>query len=133
MMKKILALIFVGLLLVPAVTWLIDPDFGIPVDRIGLKAPRIYTRALLDNQYYKALDQYYNDSFSLRSPIVFAKRWVDFHIFRMTDTPDVHVGNGGWLYTRRSIEDLRKEACSHQDDSRQSALKLYALDRKSVV
>jgi hypothetical protein len=129
MMKKIIALIFVGLLLVPTVAWLIDPDFGIPVNRIGLKAPRMYSRALLDNQYYKAFDQYYNDSFPLRSPLVFAKRWVDFHIFRMTDTPDVHVGNEGWLYGRRSIEDLHNETCGNKADAEQIALKLYTLEK----
>ena len=129
MMKKILSLIFIGLLFVPLVAGLIDPDFGVPENRIGLKAPRMFTRALLDNQYYQAFDQYFNDSFSLRPPLIFAKRWVDFNIFRMTDSAPVHVGNGGWLYTRRSIEDLRKEACSHQDDSRQITLKLYALEK----
>jgi len=128
-MKKILALIFIGLLLVPILTWIIDPDFSIPVNRIGLKPPRMYTRALLDNEYYNALDQYYNDSFSLRSPFIFAKRWVDFRIFRMTDAPDVHVGNGGWLYSRRSIEDVRKEACGNKADAAQIALKLYALEK----
>jgi len=129
MMKKILSLIFGGLLLVPTVTWIIDPDFGIPVKRIGLPPPRMYTRALLDDQYYKAFDQYYNDSFSLRSPLVFAKRWVDFHIFRMTDAPNVHVGNEGWLYSRRSIKDVRKEPCSRKADAEQIALKLYALEK----
>ena len=38
-MKKILSLIFGGLLLVPTVTWIIDPDFGIPVNRAGLNHP----------------------------------------------------------------------------------------------
>ena len=129
MMKKILSLIFVGLLFVPIVTGLIDPDFGLPENRIGLKAPRMYTRALFDNQYYKAFDLYYNDSFSLRSAFVFAKRWVDFHIFRMTDSAAVHVGNQGWLYSRRSIEDFRNEACDHEDDAAQIALKLYTLEK----
>jgi len=128
-MKKILSLIFVGLLLVPTVTWILDPDFDIPVNRIGLKPPRMYTQALLDNQYYKAFDQYYNDSFILRSPFVFAKRWVDFRIFRMTDATDVHVGNQGWLYNRWSIEDIRKEACGNKADAEQMALKLYALEK----
>jgi hypothetical protein len=128
-MKKILSLIFGGLLLVPTVTWIIDPDFCIPVNRIGLNPPRMYARALLDNQYYKAFDQYYNDSFSLRDPLVFAKRWVDFHIFRMTDVPEVHVGTEGWLYSRRSIEDVRKEACGNRADAELMALKLYTLEK----
>ncbi len=128
-MKKILSLIFVGLLLIPAVIWMFDLEFSTPVNRIGLPPPRMYTRALVDNQYYKAFDQYYNDSFALRSPLVFAKRWVDFRIFRMTDVPEVHIGNEGWLYSRRSIEDVRKEACGNKADAQQIALKLYALEK----
>jgi hypothetical protein len=127
MLKKILALIFIGLLCVPTATWIIDPDIDIAVPRIGLKPPRIYGRALLDNQYYKAFEQYYNDSFALRSPFVFAKRWVDFHIFGMTDVPDVHVGQKGWLYNRRSIEDRCAKECGNKADAERIALKLYAL------
>ena len=129
MMKKILSLIFVGLLLGPIVTGLIDPDFGVPENRIGLKAPRIYPRAILDTRYYRAFDQYYNDRFSLGSPLVYAKRWADYTIFRMTDSAAIHIGNQGWLYTRRSIEDLRKDACDRKDDAAQMALQLYALEK----
>ena len=129
MMKKLLALIFIGLLLGPIVTALIDPDFGVPENRIGLKAPRIYPRAILDTRYYRAFDQYYNDRFSLGSPLVYAKRWADYTIFRMTDSPAIHIGNQGWLYTRRSIEDLRKDACDRKDDAAQMALQLYALEK----
>ena len=129
MMKKILSLIFGGLLLVPTAIWIIDPDFGLPVNRIGLAPPRMYTQALLDSQYYKAFDQYYNDSFSLRSPLIFAKRWIDFHVFRMTDDPDVHVGKEGWLYSRRSIENLRKEARDNIAVAERIALNLYTLEK----
>ena len=129
MMKKLLSLIFVALLLVPVVVGFVDPDFNTPQDRIGLKVPRMYAQALFDTRYYKAFDHYYNDSFSLRSPLVYAKRWVDYNIFRMTDSAAIHVGNDGWLYTRGSIEDLRKEACGQEDDARQLALKLYALEK----
>jgi hypothetical protein len=129
MMKKILSLTFVALLLVPVVAGFVDPDFKTPEDRAGLKSPRLYTQALFDNRYYKAFDHYYNDSFSLRSPLVYAKRWLDYTIFRMTDSKAIHVGNEGWLYTRRSIEDLRKEACGREDVARQMALKLYALEK----
>ncbi|MBW2408165.1 MAG: hypothetical protein JRF72_00095, partial [Deltaproteobacteria bacterium] len=129
MMKKILSLIFGALLLVPTAMWIIDPDFGIPASRIGLDPPRMYPRALLDSQYYKAFDQYYNDSFSLRSPLVFAKRRLDLHVFRMTDDPDVHVGREGWLFDRRSIEGLSNEACPSKAYAERIALNLYALEK----
>ncbi len=128
-MKKILSLIFGCLLLMPTVTWLIDPDFAIPDNRIGLHLPRMYPRAILDSQYYKAFDQYFNDRFTLRSPLIFAKRWADFHIFRMTDAPDVHVGNEGWLYSRRSIDDVGQKTCGNKAAAEQIALKLYTLEK----
>ena len=62
-MRKIFTLIFVFLLLTPAAVWLIDLDFGLQVDRIGLKPPRFDGRALFDNEYYLSFDQYFNDSF----------------------------------------------------------------------
>ena len=65
MMRKIFSLIFVFLLLTPAAVWLIDLDFGLQVDRIGLKPPRFDGRALFDNEYYRSFDQYFNDNFSL--------------------------------------------------------------------
>ena len=128
-MKKILSLTFVILLLVPVVAVFVKPDFKTPEDRVGLKSPQLYTQALFDNRYYKAFDHYYNDSFSLRSPLVYAKRWLDYHVFRTTDSAAIHIGNKGWLYTRQSIEDLRKDACGHENDTRQTALKLYAVEK----
>jgi hypothetical protein len=90
-MRKIFILIFVFLLLTPAVVWFMGLDFGLQVDRIGLKPPRLDRRALLDNAYYLSFDQYFNDNFSLRSPLILTKRWLDYRIFRMTDVKGVHV------------------------------------------
>ena len=129
MMKKILSLIFIGLLLTPAGVWLINLDFGIRVKRLGLQPPPINGHMLLDNQYYLAFDQYFNDSFSLRSPLIFAKRWLDFRVFHMTDSPGVHVGTDRWLFSRHSIEDYQKEACSQKADVANMVLRLHALEK----
>jgi len=129
MMKKILSLIFIGLLLTPAGVWLINLDFGIHVKRIGLHPPPINGRMLLNNQYYQAFDQYFNDSFSLRSPLMFTKRWLDFRVFYMTETPGVHVGTDRWLFSRRSIEDYQKDACSQKAEVGSLVLKLHALEK----
>jgi len=129
MMRKIFSLIFVFLLLTPAAVWLIDLDFGLQVDRIGLKPPRFDGRALFDNEYYRSFDQYFNDNFSLRSPLILTKRWLDYRIFRMTDVKDVHVGNNGWLYSRQSIDDYRKEACNRMRDMERLVLELHAIEK----
>jgi hypothetical protein len=128
-MRKIFILIFVFLLLTPAVVWLIGFDFGLQVDRIGLKPPRVDRRALFDNEYYLSFDQYFNDNFSLRSPLMLAKRWLDYRLFRMTDVKGVHVGTDGWLYSRQSIDDYRKEACNETQDIERLVLELFAVEK----
>jgi hypothetical protein len=128
-MRKIFILIFVFLLLTPAVVWFIGLDFGLQVDRIGLKPPRFDRRVLFDNEYYLSFDQYFNDGFSLRSPLILAKRWLDYHIFHMTDVKGVHVGSNGWLYSRQSIDDYRKEACNETQDIERLVLELLAVEK----
>ncbi|UCE56519.1 MAG: hypothetical protein JSV31_14055 [Desulfobacterales bacterium] len=128
-MKKVFSLIFIGFLLMPAAARIIGIDFEIQVDRRGLELPRFSGPALFDNEYYLAFDQYINDSFSLRSPLIFAKNWLDYNIFRMTDTTGVHVGTDGWLYRRKSIEDFRKEACNDNRQVEWLILELHALEK----
>lgn len=128
-MKKTFSLIFLFLLVVPVVAWLIGVDFGINVDDKKLDPPRPYGRALLNNEYYRSLNQYLNHTFSLRSALTLAKNWLDYHIFRTTDATSVHIGTSGWLYSRKSIEDYRKEACSDKTDVGRMVLELYALER----
>ncbi len=79
-MKKLFSLIFIFLLLAPAGVWMTGIDFGIPVDRLGLKPPRFFSKALLDNEYYLSFDQYFKDNFSLRGPLIFAKNFNCFAI-----------------------------------------------------
>ena len=128
-MRKFLSIIFVLLLLAPTLVWILRVDFDINVKRMGLKPPRFDSRSLLDNDYYRAFDQYLNDSFSLRDPLVFAKRWLDYHVFGTSDTADVHVGRHGWLYSRQSIEDVQKKACSDAGPIQRLSLALHAVDR----
>jgi hypothetical protein len=128
-MKKIFSIIFIFILFAPTLVWLSDLEFSIKMDRIGLKPPRMDVEALLDNEYYQSFDQYFNDSFSLRSPLLFAKRWLDYRLFQTTDADDIHVGNHGWLFSRRSIQDYRKEACRSVPAIRQLALELQAIER----
>jgi hypothetical protein len=128
-MRKIFILIFVLLLLTPTAVWLIGLDFGFQVDRIGLKPPRFDRRVLFDNAYYLSFDQYFNDSFSLRSPLILTKRWLDYRVFQMTDVKGVHVGSDGWLYSRQSIDDYRKEACNETQAIERLVLELHALEK----
>ncbi|NIQ39949.1 MAG: hypothetical protein GTN81_15390 [Proteobacteria bacterium] len=128
-MRKIFSLTFVALLIVPAVAWVLGLDFGMNIDRRGLEPPQVYGRALLKKAYYLAFDQYFNDSFNLRSPLTLAKNWLDYYVFRTTDSPDIHIGRNGWLYSRTSIQDYRKEACDDQMDVGRLILELHAIEK----
>jgi len=127
-MKKIFSLIFLFLLIVPAMAWLIGLDFGINVDNKKLDPPRPHGWAFLDNEYYRSFDQYLNSTFPLRSALTFAKNWLDYHIFRTTDSTSVHIGRNGWLYTSKSIDDYRKEACRDKMEVGRMLLELHALE-----
>jgi len=128
-MKKSFSLIFLFLLLVPAVVWLIGLDLGPTAKSKKPNPPRPYGNALLSVDYYRSFDQYVNRNFSLRSPLTVAKNWLDYHIFRTTDATGVHIGRSGWLYSRKAIDDYRKEACKDAADMGRMFLELQALER----
>jgi hypothetical protein len=128
-MRKMLSFIFVFFLLAPTLAWMAGLEFGINVDRLGLKPPRLYPQVLLDNEYYLSFDQYFNDSFSIRGPLIYAKNWLDYHIFHTSDSREVHVGSNKWLYGRKSIKDFRKEACNDNAYVEQLTLELHALEK----
>jgi hypothetical protein len=128
-MKKIFSLIFILILLTPTLVWVGHLQFDIKLERIGLKPPRLDGKALLNNEYYRSFDQYFNDSFSLRNPLLFAKKWLDYYLFQTTETQDIHVGNHGWLFSRRSIDDYRKDACRGVPAIDQLILELHAVER----
>jgi hypothetical protein len=128
-MKKAFSLTFLFLLLVPAVVWLIGLDSGPNAKSKKPNPPRPYGNALLRVDYYRSFDQYFNRSFSLRRPLTLAKNWLDYHIFRTTDATGVHIGRSEWLYSRKSIEDYRKEACREKADVGRMSLELQALEK----
>ncbi|MBW2248486.1 MAG: hypothetical protein JRF62_15150, partial [Deltaproteobacteria bacterium] len=128
-MKKLLSLIFVFLLLAPFGLRVTGLDFSANVDKFGVKPPRFCRQAFLDNDYYRSFDQYFNDSFPLRGPMILLKNWIDYHVFRTTDSRDVHIGTEGWLYDIKSIKDYRKEACNDRAYAKQLVLELHALEK----
>jgi hypothetical protein len=98
------------------------------MDDKKLDPPHPHGWAFLDNEYYLSFDQYLNYTFSLRSALTFAKNWLDYHIFRTTDLPSVHIGRNGWLYTSKSIDDYRREACEDKMEIDRMLLELHALE-----
>lgn len=128
-MRKLFSLIFVFLLLAPFGLQVTGLNFSTPVDKLGIKPPRLSRQAFLDNDFYRSFDQYFNDSFSLRGPLILAKNWIDYHLFSSTDSCEVHIGTDGWLYDFKSIKDYRKEACNTEAYAKQLVLELHALEK----
>ncbi|MDJ0816988.1 MAG: sialate O-acetylesterase [Desulfobacterales bacterium] len=128
-MKKFLTICFVLLLLVPTAVRILDLDLGMNVKRLGLKFPQPYGQAFLDKEYYRALDQYFNDSFALRGPLILAKNWIDFNVFRTTEADEVHIGRLGWLYSRKSISDYRQPDEDADANMERLALQLHAIEK----
>jgi hypothetical protein len=128
-MRKLLSLIFIFLLLAPLGLQVTGLNFSANMDKPGIKPPRLCRQAFLDNDYYRSLDQYFNNSFSLRGPLIFAKNWIDYHLFNTTDSHEVYIGTDGWLYDFKSIKDYRKEACNSEAYVKQLVLELHALEK----
>jgi hypothetical protein len=128
-MRKFLAILFVLVLISPAAAWILGLDFGININRLGLKFPLPYGRAFLDKDYYRALDHYFNDSFSLRGPLIWVKNWIDLNLFRTTDTNDVHIGRHGWLYSRKSVSDYQPADSEKDADMERLVLQLHAIEK----
>jgi len=139
-MKKLLASIFILLLFLPAVVWLTGMQFDCDVERIGYERPKFSGKMLLDSKFYRAFDRYFNDRFSLQGPLLLAKRWLDYKLFRTTDAENIHVGSEHWLYHRQSVDDYRIDACKLKAEMARAVLSLHALeamlrsaDRKLVL
>ena len=128
-MKKLLSLIFVFLLFAPLGLRITGLDFSADEDKFGIKPPRFCRQAFLDNDYYQSFDQYFNDSFPLRGPMILLKNWIDYRVFRTTDSRDVHIGTDGWLYDVKSIIDYRKEAFNSRAYAEYLVLELHALEK----
>lgn len=127
-MKKLLSFIFVLFLVLPGVVWLADLELDCNVARSGYERPKFSGKVLLDGKFYRAFDRYFNDRFSLQGPLLLAKRWIEYQIFRTTDADQVHVGRNRWLYHRKSVEDYRIDAADLKTELARSVMTLHALE-----
>lgn len=127
-MKYFLSLIFVVLLLIPSLSWLSGFDYIIFENRTRSGPPKISGRALLDQQFYRRFDSYFNDNFNMRGVFIFTKNWLDYYAWRTLPSYKLFLGRNGWIYERRSIRDYVKEACNEESAVGQTFLQLHALE-----
>ena len=125
-MRHWFSCLFVLLLLVPAGLGLTG---GASNGDKTIKAPGLAAANLRQPEYYRA----WADFLKLRLADVpqasMAKNWLDYRLFAMTDRGDIHVGRNGWLFSRQSLVDFRKDACGHRARAAQLYLDISTLAR----
>ena len=130
MLKKTLSLVFVLMLLAPAVLWLFTGfSAGVRSEPSSAAFPHPDGRALFNNDYYRALDNYINDHFIFRDRVVFIKNWLDLTLFRKTAHADIHVGRNGWLYRRGDVENHIQDIGRDSGPINRLLLELHALEK----
>ncbi|MBL0714430.1 MAG: hypothetical protein JJV98_12090 [Desulfosarcina sp.] len=129
MFKKSLSLLFILMLLTPAVVWLsTGPSSDIRQEPGPVAFPRPDGQALFKNDYYRALDRYINEQFIFRDRVIFIKNWLDFKFFSKTERGDIHVGRQGWLFRRIDVENHIQDVCAEDGSISRLLLELHALE-----
>lgn len=92
--------------------------------------PELSLARAIDKDLYSQLDKYFSDSFVFRAPLVKAKNWIDFFIFKSSPSKRVHVGRDGWLFYTKTLNGYLKNSCEHREDARKVAWTLHVIERR---
>lgn len=65
--------------------------------------PKAGVEGVLDASYFSALDDYLEDHTPGRPEAITADAWVDVEVFGDSPTPEVFLGDEGWLFYRTSL------------------------------
>jgi len=127
-MKPLLSVIFVLAMLAPLGAHILGIDYALSENRNPVARPTFEAKRVLDVSYYSQADDYFNDCFKLRGALIFAKNWLDFHLFRTSPSSKVHVGRDNWLFFRSSLISYTRDRESRQRDIEDFTLRLHILD-----
>ena len=127
-MKSILAVIFLVALLSPLIASIVGVDYDLTENRLPAKEPVFDLSRLLDQNYFAAVDSYFNDSFGLRGALIFAKNWIDYHVFNTSPSRKVHLGREGWIYYRPALNSYQRDRGERRREVESLFLDLHALD-----
>ena len=128
-MTKIVALMFIVMLLLPMGLQVARVDIDMQMDRPRMAAPQFSLKGLLNEDYHRYIGRYFASRLPLRDPLVWSKKWLDFNLFQTTEAQEVHVGAQGWLYPRSAVETHLKDAGQETAAARQLVLKLHAVEK----
>lgn len=121
--RRLFSLLFVALLVLPA---------GLGIAGLAGSASKTHKppgwqwELLRDAEYYQAWGRYLEDRLARIDALTRAKRWLDYRLFKTTHAPDLYVGREGWLFARRDIDVLRRDACHQHHRIQQLLDELHA-------
>lgn len=111
--------LFYILLISPIFGWVLGLSTTLDEKRKLAALPQLSSHAFLDPAYYHGIELYFNDHFAFRTTLVKTKNWIDYHIFKTSPSPRVHIGTDGWLYYRVTLRDyLKYDDCNPLERTR---------------
>jgi hypothetical protein len=96
--KKLFSLVFICLLIAPAVLWLSVDMSGYRDNTVRQGFPLPEPDVWFDRDYYQAVEGWFRESLPVGRPLRTFNNWLNYHLFAATSTPAVHIGIHGWLY-----------------------------------
>jgi len=131
--KKILIGFFILLITSGLYGLAISPISTLQEKRKLTELPGYKTHRLLKKSYYATLGKFLNDRYPYRSPLIIAKNWIDYNIFKTspnTQSPaQVHIGKDGWFYLKNGMNDYFKDDCKKKKAALALAGKLNSIEK----
>jgi len=131
--KKILIGFFLLLVTSGLYGLVFSPKSTLKEQRKLAELPAYKTHRLLKKSYYATLGKFLNDRYPYRSPLIIAKNWIDYNIFKTSPTAQsptqVHIGTNGWFYLKNGMNDYFKNDCSKRKKALALAKKLHSIEK----
>ncbi|WP_394700267.1 sialate O-acetylesterase [uncultured Desulfosarcina sp.] len=89
--------------MIPVGLWLVGLMNGNTDNTVRLGFPVPEASLLLDKEYYRAVEGWFQDALPMGRPMQRVNHWLDYHLFNTTSTKAVHIGTHGWLYPAKTV------------------------------
>ena len=110
----IISLLFVAGLLAPLADRLLGLTASKSVTKSEAAPPLTDFKLLLQPEYFQAWNHLADTYLAVGQPLIEVKTWLDYHLFAMSDAPNVYVGRQGWRFDHDTIDTYRKNGCNRR-------------------
>ncbi len=83
-----------------------------------------------DRELYVEMENYFNDHFVFRGPLVKTKNWIDHYLLKTSSAKKLHIGREGWLFHTKSLGDYLLDGCEYREKIRTLAKGLQNVERE---